>query len=100
MDPIRELDQIRDDIDKLHDRTNSTKVKIAALEAIEKERYEHLLTALETLKKDMEELTASVRALQSLATEGKTSLRTLLWVGGVVAALTSFILMLYSYVPK
>lgn len=100
MDTVRELNQIQEDIEKLHDRTNSAQIKIAALEAVEKERYDNLVSALDTLKKDIGELNESVRSLQSLATEGKTSLRTLLWVGGLIAALTSFILMIYSYIPK
>lgn len=100
MDSERELDQIREDIDKLHDRSNNNKVKIAALEATERERYEHILTSLERLREDMEEMNDSIRALQSLATEGKTSLKTLLWVGGFVAAITSFIFMIMSYLPK
>lgn len=100
MDPNRELDKIQEEIDKLHNRSNNNKIKIATLEAAEKERYEHILSSIEKLREDMEEMNASIRALQSLATEGKTSLRTLLWVGGFVAALISFILMIYSYIPK
>ena len=100
MDANRELDKIQEEIDKLHDRSNNNKIKIATLEATEKERYEHILASIEKLREDMEEMNTSIRALQSLATEGKTSLRTLLWVGGFVAALVSFILMIYNYVPK
>lgn len=99
-DSERELNQIREDIDKLHDRSNNNKVKIAALEATERERYEHILASIDKLRQDIESMNESVRALQSLATEGKTSLRTLLWVGGTVAALTSFILMIMSYIPR
>jgi SMC interacting uncharacterized protein involved in chromosome segregation len=100
MDTVRELNKIQEDIDKLHDRTNSAQIKIAALEAVEKERYDNLVNVLDMLKKDINELNVSVRSLQSLATEGKTSLRTLLWVGGLIAALTTFILTIYSYIPK
>jgi hypothetical protein len=100
MDANRELDKIQEEIDKLHDRSNNNKIKIATLEATEKERYEHILASIEKLREDMEEMNTSIRALQSLATEGKTSLRTLLWVGGFVAALVSFLLMIYSYIPK
>ena len=100
MDTNRELDKIQEEIDKLHDRSNSNKVKIATLEATEKERYEHILSSIDNLREDMEQLNASIRSLQSLATEGKTSLRTLLWVGGFVAAFTSFIIMIYGYSPK
>lgn len=100
MSAERELDQIRDDIDKLHNRSNNNAVKIATLEATEKERYEHILASLERLREDVEEMNAAVRSLQSLATEGRTSLKTLLWVGGFVAALTSFVFMIMSYIPR
>ena len=49
---------------------------------------------------DMENLNSSVAKLQTLATEGKTSLKTLLWLGGAVAAATTLALTLYSYIPK
>ena len=100
MSSERELDQIREDIDKLHDRSNNNKVKIAALEATEKERYEHILASLEKLTEDVEEMNKCVRSLQSLATEGKTSLKTLLWLGGFVVAFTSFVFMIMSYIPR
>lgn len=100
MDPVRELDKIQEEIDKLHSRSNNNKVKLASLEAVEKERYEHILASIDKLREDMEEINTSIRSLQTLATEGKTSLKTLLWVGGFVTALVSFLLMLYSYIPK
>lgn len=100
MEPTRELDQIRSELDRLHDRTTSTKLEITALQATSEQRLNHILTCLEALRSDMEVLNESVANLQTLATEGRTSLKTLLWLGGAAAAATSLFFTLYSYAPK
>lgn len=100
MERTRELDQIRSELDKLHDRTNSTKIEVTALQATTEERFNHILNCLEAMKRDMEALNQSVMSLQTLATEGRTSLKTLLWIGGAVAAVTTFLLTIYSYNPR
>lgn len=100
MEPTRELDQIRSELDRLHDRTNATKLDVTALQATTEQRFEHILKCLEAMKTDMEALNSSVSNLQTLATEGRTSLKTLLWLGGAVAAATTLILTIYSYTPK
>ena len=100
MEPTRELDQIRTELNRLHDRTNATKLDITALQATTEQRFNHILTCLEAMKNDMEALNQSVMSLQTLATEGRTSLKTLLWIGGAVAAVTTFLLTIYSYTPR
>lgn len=100
MEPTRELDQIRAELDKLHDRTNDIKVNATALEATTEQRFEHILACLEAMKTDMQSLNNSVASLQTLATEGQTSLKTLLWLGGAVAGVTAFFIMLYDLLPK
>lgn len=100
MEPTRELDQIRSELDKLHDRTTSTRIDITALQATTEQRFEHIINCLEAMKTDMEALNNSVANLRTLATEGQTSLKTLLWLGGAVAGLTAFFIMLYDLLPK
>lgn len=100
MEPTRELDQIRSELDRLHDRTTATRMDVTALQATTQQRFEHILQCLEAMRSDMETLNTSVANLQTLATEGRTSLKTLLWLGGAVAAATTIILTLYSYIPK
>ena len=100
MEPTRELDQIRAELDKLHDRTNGIKVTATALEATTEQRFNHILQCLEGLRKDLETMNSSVSSLQVLASEGQTSLKTLLWLGGVVAGVTAFFIMLYDLFPK
>lgn len=100
MEQTRELDQIRSELDRLHDRTTSARLEITALQATTEQRLNHILTCLEALRTDMEALNESVSNLQTLATEGRTSLKTLLWLGGAVAALTTLVFTIYSYSPK
>ena len=97
---VRELDQIRVELDRLQDRTTNVRIDVTALESKTEQRFDHILACLETIRKDMETLSTSVQQLETLATEGRTSLKTLLWVGGAVAGVTAFLLMIYGYIPK
>ena len=100
MEPTRELDQIRSELERLQDRTVSTRIEITALQATTEQRFAHILNCLEAMKTDMENLNNSVAGLQTLATEGQSSLKTLLWLGGAVAGITAFFIMLYEFIPK
>lgn len=100
METSRELDQIRAELNSLHERSNNNRTAIATLEGVNEQRFDHILACLETMKKEMEEQNASISSLQSLATEGKTSLKTLLWVGGFIASLAAFFIMIYETLPK
>lgn len=100
MQTSRELDQIRSELNTLHERTNSNKIALATIEAVNEQRFEHILACLETVKRELETQNASISGLQSLATEGRTSLKTLLWIGGFIASVTAFFLMIYDYIPK
>ncbi len=100
MEPTRELDQIRSELDKLHDRTNATKVALSTLEATTAAQQHQIMLILEAIQKDMDTMRDSIGALQALAQEGQTSLRTLLWVGGVIASLFGFLALIYGYLPK
>jgi chromosome segregation ATPase len=100
MEPTRELDQIRSELNRLHDRTTATKLDVTALQATTEQRFEHIINCLEAMKADMESLNTSVASLQTLATEGQTSLKTLLWLGGAIAGISAFLIMLYNLLPK
>lgn len=97
MDSTRELDQIRVELDRLHDRTNSNKLEITSHEAVCEERYQQIVLTLAQMRGDMEAMGQAIADLKDLATQGQTSLRTLLWVGGATAALLGFFLMIYDY---
>jgi chromosome segregation ATPase len=100
MEPTRELDQIRSELNRLHDRTTATKLDVTALQATTEQRFDHIINCLEAMKQDMESLNNSITSLQTLATEGQTSLKTLLWLGGAIAGVSAFLLMLYDFFPK
>jgi hypothetical protein len=100
MEASRELDQIRTELNSLHERSNNNKIAIATLEAVNEQRFDHILACLETVQKRIEEQNVSVSMLQSIATEGKTSLKTLLWIGGFIASISAFFLMIYDIIPK
>ena len=72
-DSTRELDHIKEDIRVLHERSQYNKLKLAAKE---------------------------IHRLSDLATQGKTSLKTLLWVGSLVAGLGTLIYTLITIFPK
>jgi chromosome segregation ATPase len=97
MDSTRELDQIRSELDRLHDRTNANKTEIASHEAVCEERYQQIVLTLGQMREDMEAMSQTVSELKDLATQGQTSLKTLLWVGGASAAVFGFFLMVYDY---
>jgi len=96
----RELDQIRSELNSLHERSNNNKISIATLEAVNEQRFNNILACLETMRKEMEVQNATIANLQSLATEGKTSLKTLLWIGGFIASAVAFFVMIYDTIPK
>jgi chromosome segregation ATPase len=92
MDYERELNHLQKELDKVIIKIETTSLTVAALQATHKEQYETIVHTLQQVKTDMQELSAAVRSLESLATQGKTSLKTLLWLGGLIAAFITFII--------
>ena len=74
------------DINVLHERTQETKTSLSTHEAVCEERYENILAAIEAYSQKLETMGREVSELKKLATEGRTSLRTLFFAGTVVAA--------------
>ena len=85
-DTERELDQIQLDIDRLHERSQSNKSLISAHEAVCEERYNTIVTMFERFESRMDKMEQNLTEIREMATQGKTSLKTLLWIGGVTAA--------------
>ena len=96
----RELDQVRSELDKLHERSTRNGTEISAHEAVCEERYKHISKSLDDMNKQMDELHTCVSSLRSLATQGRTSIKTLLWLGGAVAAISGYFLMISDYFIK
>ena len=62
------------------------------------------ITALEAAsieqQKDRETIKDAVTTLKTLATEGQTTLKVLIWVGGVIASLVTLIITFGGFLPK
>ena len=69
-------------LDELDDR-------ISALEAMSTDQ-----------QKDRQTIRDAVTALEKLATEGQTTLKVLIWVGGIIASLVTLIITFGGYLPK
>jgi prefoldin subunit 5 len=82
----RELDQIRKEIDRLEEQTNTLQTGLVRIQTLGEERHKNLIAYLDTIQKEQTEIKTCLHNLQTLATEGRTSLRTILWLGGAVAA--------------
>jgi ERCC4-related helicase len=96
----RELDQIQTELDRLHERSQSNKANISAHEAVCEERYAQIMTAIVEMKDEIKIVHNKLNEVSELATQGRTSLKTLLWVGGLVAGITAFIATIINIIPK
>ena len=100
VDNLRELDQIQQELDRLHERSQTNKANISAHEAVCEERYNNIITTMNAISDEMSLMHKKVNEMSELATQGKTSLKTLLWVGATVAAITTFISVIINIIPK
>lgn len=99
-DSTRELDQIQTELDRLHERSQSNKANISAHEAVCEERYAQIIATMQELKEELKTVHTKLNEVSELANQGRTSLKTLLWVGGLVASITAFIAMIINMIPK
>jgi len=99
-DNTRELDQIQIELDRLHERSQSNKATISAHEAVCEERYAQIISTLTALTDEMKTMHKKLNDVNELASQGRTSLRTLLWVGGVVASIIATLSLLLGILPK
>jgi prefoldin subunit 5 len=90
---MEELSSIRDEIKQLHERSQNTKTEVKVLQAKYDERLAVLMQKIEKLDTDVgrlndrfESVLQKIDELNELASQGKTSLRTLWFIGGAVAA--------------
>ena len=97
---VRELDQIQIELDRLHERSQSNKANMTAHEAVCEERYNNIIQTMNEIRGELKAMHYKIEGVSELATKGKTSLKTLLWVGGAIAGLTAFIIMIINVFPK
>ena len=89
-----------DTINKVQDLAQSTHVNFSKHEAVCQERYEQLLHSFERFDKRLDEMQREVSDLKTLATSGRVSLKTLIWIGSVVAGLVSIGIAALNYIGR
>ena len=99
-DNLRELDQIQQELDRLHERSQTNKANISAHEAVCEERYNNIISTMNAISDEMGLMHKKLNQVSDLANQGKTSLKTLLWVGAAVAALATFISVMLNIIPR
>ena len=99
-DNVRELDQIQGELDRLHERSQSNRANMTAHEAVCEERYNNIMSMMNEIRGELKAMHYKVNGVSELATKGRTSLKTLLWVGGAIASVTAFIVMIINMFPK
>ena len=93
VDNTRELDRIQQELDEIQKRSNENKLSIATLDALSLERHEHIMKTLNIMHE-------KINNLENLATSGKSSIRTLWYVGAITGGLVAFVYTLYSFFPR
>ena len=99
-DNVRELDQIQVELDRLHERSQSNRANMTAHEAVCEERYNNIMSMMNEIRGELKAMHYKVNGVSELATKGKTSLKTLLWVGCAIASVTAFVVMIVNVFPK
>ena len=100
MADVRELDQIQVEIERLHERSQSNRAEIQSHEAVREERYNSIVSMFERLENRLEKIDTEVDVIKEVATTGRASLKTLLWVGGLTAGIISLVAMIIPIFPK
>ena len=93
----RELDQIQIELDRLHERSQSNKAGISAHEGVCEERYTTIVTMFERFEKRIDKIETNLTEIREMATQGRASLKTLLWIGGLTAGIISLLSMIIPY---
>ena len=87
----RELDHYKEDIDRLHSRTQEAKAKITTHEAVCEERYHSIMEALKRFENQLVKVQKEISQLKTLAIQGKFSLKTAIFLGSLLSGLAALI---------
>ena len=55
---------------------------------------------MQELKEELNMVHQKLNEVSELASQGKTSLKTLLWLGGIVAGIAAFLATILNMIPK
>ena len=100
MNDVRELDQIQIELERLHERSQNNKAEISSHEAVCEERYLNIVKMFERMEKQMCKMDKEIEGIRDLATTGRASLKTLLWVGGLSVGMISLLSMIINILPR
>lgn len=96
-----EIAEIKEEIRRLHERTQQTKSNLESLRVLSDARNDSIVIALnklsdnyELINKDIRELSDRIETLNLIATTGKASIRTLLIVGGLISSIIAIVVSL------
>tara|TARA_R110000744_G_scaffold171318_5_gene289830 strand:- start:1365 stop:1676 length:312 start_codon:yes stop_codon:yes gene_type:complete len=87
----RELDHYKEDIDRLHSRTQEAKAKITTHEAVCEERYHSIMSALKRFEDQLAKVQKEISQLKTLAIQGKFSLKTAIFLGSLLSGIAALI---------
>jgi len=87
----RELDHYKEDIDRLHSRTQEAKTRITTHEAVCEERYHSIMAALKRFEDQLAKVQKEISQLRTLAIQGKFSLKTAIFLGSLLSGLAALI---------
>jgi len=93
---------LKKNIETLHNRSQKTKGDLQTHEAVCAERYKNLLIALEKMDTAIEQNNVQIKSLHNLAIEGKVSLKTLIKLGAFIAFILGVVytaMGVYSKIP-
>ena len=87
----RELDHYKEDIDRLHSRTQEVKARITTHEAVCEERYQNIMAALKRFEEHLAGVQKEMAELKTLAIQGKFSLKTAIFLGALFSGVAGLI---------
>ena len=86
MAEVRKLDQIQNELEVLHERSQTNKLNIASHEATCEERYHNILNMLDASQKQHDQMHEEIHRLTTLAAQGQSTIKTLIYVGTFISA--------------
>ena len=99
MSESRELDQVQSEFN-IYMRGLKTTIRIASHEASCDERYANIMKMLENSQKQHDEMHQEILRLSNLATQGRSTLKTLFYVGTFTGALAAFVYTILQIFPR
>lgn len=93
-------EEIKKNINWLHERTQKTKSDLVAHEAVCAERYIHISQSLTALNDSIVQSNNRIQEIHETISASKVSLKTLMFVGSLVLAITGFIYTVIEIINK